>query len=189
MSEAPDVGPNLREHRKARGMTLEQLAAASGVSRSMLSQVERGEANPTFATLWSLTQALGMSIDDLVVARGDGSTPPIEVVRRADTPRLGSDGPGAVLWLLAPAEQVGAVEWYELCLSPGATLTSQPHVAGTNEHVTVLDGAVTVTAGAHSEPVEGGGTARYPADVAHEIANPHDEPARVLLVVLGSESG
>ena len=189
MSEAPDVGPNLREHRTARGLTLEQLANASGVSRSMLSQVERGEANPTFATLWSLTQALGMTIDDLVVERIGGPAPPVEVVGRAETPRLGGDTDGAVLWLLAPVERVGAVEWYELCLGPGAALTSQPHVAGTTEHVTVLDGAVTVTAGTHTEAVDGGGTARYPADLAHEIANPHDEPARVLLVVLGSETG
>ena len=70
MLEPPQLGPRLRDQRQARGLTLEGLAQASGVSRSMLSQVERGEANPTFATLWSLTQALGLSLDDLVVRQG-----------------------------------------------------------------------------------------------------------------------
>ena len=66
MLEPPELGPRLRDRRQAKGLTLEGLATASGVSRSMLSQVERGEANPTFATLWNLTQALGLNLDDLV---------------------------------------------------------------------------------------------------------------------------
>ena len=188
MLEPPELGPRLRDRRQAKGLTLEGLATASGVSRSMLSQVERGEANPTFATLWSLTQALGLSLDDLVATDPAAVAEPVEVLARAETPRLDGDDSGAVLWLLAPADRVGEVEWYELCLAPGARLTSSPHADGTNEHVTVLDGAVTVTAADHAVAVETGGTARYGADVAHEIANPHDEAARVLLVVLGSDT-
>lgn len=188
MLEPPELGPRLRDRRQDKGLTLEGLASASGVSRSMLSQVERGEANPTFATLWSLTQALGLSLDDLVATEPITDGGSIELLDRSATPRLDGDGSGAVLWLLAPPEQVGAVEWYELCLEPHARLPSQPHADGTNEHVTVLDGAVRVTAGDHTHDVSTGATARYAADIPHEIANPHDEPARVLLVVLGSET-
>ena len=188
MLEPPELGPRLRDRRQAKGLTLEGLATASGVSRSMLSQVERGEANPTFATLWSLTQALGLSLDDLVATEPTIEAAPVEVLARSATPRLDGDDSGAVLWLLAPADRVGDVEWYELCLAPGARLTSQPHAAGTHEHVTVLDGTVAVTADGHTAAVETGGTARYGADIAHEIANPHDEAARGLLVVLGSET-
>lgn len=188
MLEPPELGPRLRDRRQAKGLTLEGLAAASGVSRSMLSQVERGEANPTFATLWNLTQALGLNLDDLVTTEPVVDDAPVVVLDRAATPRLdGGDG-GAVLWLLAPADRVGDVEWYELCLAPRARLVSQPHTEGTNEHATVLDGAISVTAGDGAVDVELGGTARYAADVPHQIANPFDEPARVLLVVLGSET-
>ncbi len=52
-----DIGPIIQRERKARHLTLERLAALSGVSRSMLSQIERGESNPIFAVLWGLTQA------------------------------------------------------------------------------------------------------------------------------------
>ena len=138
MLEPPELGPRLRNRRQAKGLTLEGLATASGVSRSMLSQVERGEANPTFATLWNLTQALGLNLDDLVATEPVVDDAPVEVLDRAATPRLDGDG-GAVLWLLAPADRVGDVEWYELCLAPGARLVSRPHTQGTNEHATVLD--------------------------------------------------
>ena len=186
MLETPKLGPLLRKKRQSQGRTLEEVAAASGVSRSMLSQVERGEANPTFATLWSLTQALGVSIDDLVSA-GDPGAEQIAVADRAATPRLEGNGSGATLWLLAPPGLVGSVEWYELLLEPGGRLTSSAHAAGTSEHLTVLDGAVTVQSGGRQVDVTSGATARYSADVEHEIANPHSTAARVLLVVLGSE--
>lgn len=188
MLEPPELGPRLRDHRQARGLTLEAMAKASGVSRSMLSQVERGEANPTFATLWNLTQALGLTLDDLVVADAVVAAEPVEVLGRSATPRLEGDDSGTVLWLLAPADRVGSVEWYELCLAPGASLTSHAHADGTNEHATVLEGAIAVTVDGHTMAVDNGATARYAADVAHELSNPHDDPARVLLVVLGSET-
>ena len=52
-TSTPQIGPVLQRHRKMAGLTLEQLAEKSGVSKSMLSQIERGQANPTFAVLWS----------------------------------------------------------------------------------------------------------------------------------------
>ncbi len=68
MSETtpPQIGPVIQMARKARHLTLEQLAKLSGVSRSMLSQIERSETNPTFAVVWSLTQALNIEFSDLV---------------------------------------------------------------------------------------------------------------------------
>jgi transcriptional regulator with XRE-family HTH domain len=154
----------------------------------MLSQVERGEANPTFATLWHLTQALGLGIDDLVAASTESLPVTVEILDRAATPRLGDDESGAVLWLLAPRELVGGVEWYELVLEPAGQLASAPHASGTREHVTVLEGSIIVRSADAIETVTLGATARYAADVEHEIANPSNEPARVLLVVLGSET-
>ena len=187
MLEPPELGPLLREKRQSQGQTLEELAKASGVSRSMLSQVERGEANPTFATLWSLTQALGLTIDDLV-SSDLASSAQVDVLERSATPRLQGNGIGATLWLLAPPEQVGTVEWYELHIEAGGRLTSMPHGAGTTEHLTVIDGSVTVQSDDVVVEVPTGGTARYPADTTHEIANPNDVMARVLLVVLGSDA-
>jgi len=57
MADAPEIGPLIQRERKARHLTLERLAALSGVSRSMLSQIERGESNPTFAVRHAFTEA------------------------------------------------------------------------------------------------------------------------------------
>jgi len=188
MLEAPQLGPLIRRQRQAHDLTLEELAKDSGVSRSMLSQVERGEANPTFATLWNLTRALGLTIDDLVAGDPGSESSAIEVMPRSATPKVQGDGVGATLWLLAPPEQVGRVEWYELLLEPGGRLTSSPHLAGTTEHFTVLRGGVTVKSGDAVTDVPCGGSARYRADVDHEISNSGTEDAQLILIVLGPSS-
>src|SRR5215510_4211100 len=62
----PPIGGKLHLIRKARNLTLSQVEELSGVSKSMLSQIERGKVNPTFATLWHLTQSLGIDIGELL---------------------------------------------------------------------------------------------------------------------------
>ena len=77
------VCERVKSLRGQRGWTLEQLSAASGVSRSMLSQIERGNANPTLAVAYRIAQAFEMTLADLVdVPLG---RPKIDVVRADDT--------------------------------------------------------------------------------------------------------
>ena len=103
----PNIGPNLKRDRRAWKLTLEQLAAMSGVSKSMLSQIERGEANPSFAILWSLTQALGVRFSDIL---GDGPAgvekDQIEVTTAGHTPEIRSADGMCVLRILNPARLV-----------------------------------------------------------------------------------
>jgi transcriptional regulator with XRE-family HTH domain len=184
-ANTPQVGPALRRHRKDRGMTLEQLAAVSGVSRSMLSQVERGEANPTLAVVWSLTQALNLEFADLVQ---DGSAPKggsaIELVSAAHTPEIrGGDG-SCRLRILSPPHLVGSVEWYELDVAPAGILDSAPHAPGTFEHFTAMTPGFEITSGNTTCTLKAGETARYAADVPHRIANRSARTAKGLMVVL-----
>src|SRR3954463_7316579 len=74
----------VRELRKKRGWTLEQLAAASGVSRSMLSEIERGNANPTLAVAFRIAQAFSMSLGDLVDTPESAPKSRIDVIRADD---------------------------------------------------------------------------------------------------------
>lgn len=181
--EPPALGPRLHGLRKRRGMTLDQLAAASGVSRSMLSQIERGEANPTFATLWNLVSALGVEFAELTEGQSSSAEAAIEVVRPTFTPEIKTEDGKCVLRILSPPSSAGAFEWYVLTLEPGGRLTSEPHAAGSMEHLTVLDGNVTVTAGAEVVSLSTGATARYRADKAHEIRNDGKSRAQSLLVI------
>src|SRR5690349_18284632 len=90
MADAPEIGPLIQRERKARHLTLERLAALSGVSRSMLSQIERGESNPTFAVLWGLTQALKIDLGELIAGEATQPASPIDVVSVALTPEIKS---------------------------------------------------------------------------------------------------
>ncbi len=187
MSQAspPDIAATIKELRSARSLTLDQLAAASGISKSMLSQIERNKTNPTVGTLWSLTQALGIDITDLL---GTGSKmnakeKQISTMKSHQTPEIQSADGKCTLKILGPHELVSHMEWYEVALKKGGILDSEPHAAGTREHITVLEGSVTISTGKEEDILTAGDTARYAADSHHFIKNHTGIPARALLVV------
>lgn len=181
-TQPPALGPLINQHRKARRLTLDQLAAASGVSRSMLSQIERGETNPTVSTLWNVARALNIDMGELIAMKSTNADA-IEIVAAHFTPEIRSEDGRCVLRILSPPTSAGTTEWYELDMSPGAVLASTAHATGTREHLTVMDGALTVESGGQRIAIEAGGTARYPADVAHVIRNEGTADARAFLVV------
>ena len=179
----PEVGATLQRLRLARGLTLEDLSRIAGVSKSMLSQIEREKANPTIAITWRLANALGVGIGELL-SNVQKSVDPIRVLEAHETPTLPGTHAGYVLRILGPMELAGKYEWYELTLAPGGELVSQPHDPGTAEHLTLLHGAMELEVGSAKKKVKLGATARYPADVAHAIRNPGKTEAKALLVVL-----
>jgi len=179
----PEVGVMLKKLRMARGLTLEDLSRMAGVSKSMLSQIEREQANPTIAITWRLATALGVGIGDLL-STVERNLDPILVVDSHEIPTLPGDHAGYVLRILGPIELAGSHEWYELTLAPGGALVSQPHDPGTREHLTVLHGSVEVEVGGTHKRVKLGATARYPGDQPHALRNPGKTEARALLVVL-----
>jgi XRE family transcriptional regulator, regulator of sulfur utilization len=174
------LATSLREARKARGLSLEAAAKLSGVSRSMVSQIERGESSPTFATLWNLTQALQMDFAGLLEGR---PTPGIEVIRAGTAPVIKRGG--VTIRILSAPESVGVHEVYELVFAPGAKLTSEAHGPRCREHLTVLEGRIGVQSGDATETLGPGDVARYPADRPHEIAA-EAGPARAILIVQDS---
>lgn len=179
----PNLGPILNTRRKARGLTLDALATASGVSRSMLSQIERGQASPTFSTLWNIARALDLRLDELVSGEPE-ETRGIDLVLDHYTPEIRSEDGLCVLRILNPAEAAGRTEWYMLTIEPGGALVSGAHAKGTSEHLTVLEGRLSVIVGGGSAVAEAGETARYDVGAAHEIRNEGDVPAKALLVVM-----
>jgi transcriptional regulator with XRE-family HTH domain len=179
----PRVGESLHRLRVARKMTLEELARIAGVSKSMLSEIERDKANPTIAMAWRLANALGLSLNQLF-APGGRESETVRVVGRHETPTLGDSGDSHVLRILGPMDLAGRFEWYDLTLAPGGALESEGHDPGTLEHLTVRTGAVDVRVGDVVRHVRSGETARYPADRAHAIANAGAAAAHALLVVV-----
>ncbi|NRB20629.1 MAG: helix-turn-helix transcriptional regulator [Rhodobacteraceae bacterium] len=170
----------LKQTRRDQGLSLEAVANLSGVSRSMVSQIERGESSPTIATLWNLTRALQVDFAGLLDAKDPQDK--IEVLRAVDVPKIENIGQGCRILILSPPEEAGGHEVYDISFNKGGALNSQPHTRGAVEHLTVLEGEITVTSGHARHQLQTGDTARYAADVKHSITAPTG-PARVFLIV------
>lgn len=170
----------LKDARRAQGLSLDAVAKLSGVSRSMVSQIERGESSPTIATLWNLTRAL--QVDFAGLLDGAGKTAVIETLRAADVPTIDNLGSGCRIRILSPPEEAGKHEVYEVTFETGGMLDSQPHTRGAREHLTVINGRLQVSSAENTSDLHPGDTARYAADVPHRIAAVGG-PARAFLVV------
>ena len=121
----------VRSLRKKRGWTLEELSVACGVSRSMLSQIERGQANPTLAVTYRIAEAFGMQLGELVDA--PSATARIDVIRADDRKHHYRSDRYCRIRTLSPLHLEKDVEFYELLLRPGGSLRSAPHFEGTRE--------------------------------------------------------
>jgi transcriptional regulator with XRE-family HTH domain len=171
----------VRQQRQKLGWTLEKMSAVCGVSRSMLSEIERGQSNPTLAVAYRIARALGISLGDLVAGPETGSS--IDVILATDkTYHFRSDNL-CTIRTLSPLRLEKDVEFYELTLRPGAALRSAPHYAGTREFLTVESGALRITSGKDQVNLGQGDSAHYPADVEHVIENLGENDAIAFLVV------
>ncbi|MBL1435942.1 MAG: helix-turn-helix transcriptional regulator [Rhodobacteraceae bacterium] len=178
------LAKRLKETRKGKGLSLEATARLSGVSRSMLSQIERCESSPTVATLWNLTRALQVDFAGLL-DEGRADSAILEIMRANRTPTIDSQGEGCRIRILSPPDQVGQLEVYEISFTQNGVLLSDPHRLGCVEHLTVLEGMLTVTAGTESAELDTGDTIRYAADSRHGI-RATGKPAKALLIVQNS---
>lgn len=178
----------LRALRKKKGWTLEQLSSLSGVSRSMLSQIERGAANPTLGVAFRIAQAFGLSLGDLVDA--PTGAPKIDIIRADDSRHLFRDDDQCRIRTLSPLHLEKDVEFYELILKPGGALVSAPHFEGTREFLAVEKGSVRLTSGEETCELHKGDSAHYPADVPHKIENiGRGEAVAFLVDIYSREAG
>jgi XRE family transcriptional regulator, regulator of sulfur utilization len=184
----PSVGAALSALRQAEGLSLDALARQSGVSKSMLSQIERDKTNPTVAVVWRLAQALGVEVAELLGGATRGAQHTINLVPKSQTPSMRTPDEKCELRILGPVELAGRFEWYEITLQAGGALRSEAHPPGSREHLTVLRGLVSVTSGDRTQQVAADETARYAADVPHAISNDGKSQAVALLVVLHPRS-
>ncbi len=183
-AEPPRVGDTLAALRQARALSLDELSRLAGVSKSMLSQIERAQANPTVAVVWRLANALGVPLADLLHQAPAPQAPAIALIPAHATPALRSPDGLCELRILGPIELAGQFEWYALTVQPGGALESQAHEAGTREHLTVHSGALQVQAGDVQQKLQSGETARYAVDCQHSIRNPGKSVANAWLVVV-----
>ncbi len=177
------VGRRVKKLRQDCGWSLDEMAEASGVSRSMLSEIERERANPTLTVAFRIARAFGMSLENLVEGAGGGASS-IQVIRTTDQAQVFRNDKQCQIRTLSPLNLEKDVEFYELRLKKGGTLNSQPHFEGTREFLTVEEGTVRIASGESTETLAKGDSGTYRADIPHAITNTGRSEAVVFLVVI-----
>lgn len=174
------VAENLRQKRKARGMSLDELARASGVSRAALSQVETCKTNPTVGLLWKIAVGLAVPFAELI---GE-ATGTVSVLRRNTSQVLRSLDGKFESRPLAPAGASPFVELYELRLSARAIHASEAHAPGTREILVVLSGTLRIRVSEEVHDLAAGDSIAFVADVPHAYENPGASEARYHNVII-----
>lgn len=174
------LGTRVKALRKEQGWSLESLANASGVSRSMLSEIEREQANPTLAVTMRIAQAFAMPLGELLQMPSASSS--VNVIRAENRAFHYKSDKYCRIRTLSPLNLEKDVEFYEVLLQPGGALRSSPHYEGTREFLTVQKGEVRVESGTDAEILRPGDSASYRADVAHAIINAGQTEAILFLV-------
>src|SRR6266508_2551825 len=129
------LGHRVKHLRTGRDWSLEALAKASGVSRSMLSQIEREQANPTLAVTLRIARAFGMNLGELL--QMPGATSSVTVIRADDKAYHYRSDRNCRIRTLSPLNLEKDVEFYEVQLQPGGALRSSAHFEGTREFLSV----------------------------------------------------
>jgi transcriptional regulator with XRE-family HTH domain len=175
---SPVVAENLRALRAARGLSLEKLSVASGVSRAMLGQIELGKSTPTINVLWKIARALDVTFASLIHAQPTAGT---VVLREREAKILTSADGSFRSRALFPFGTPRRSEMYELELAPSSSEHAEAHAQGTLENIVVIRGAVRITLPEGSHDLSKGDAIQFAADVPHTYANPHGEPATMIL--------
>ena len=174
------IGERVRQSRKARRWTLDQLADAAGASRRSVINVEQGAANPSVGILLKLSDALGIGLPTLVAPQ---APKPLAVTRSGEAAVLWSGEFGGQGALVAGTDPPDVVELWDWTMNPGDRHATEAHAHGTQELVHVLAGALTITVADQSVELSVGDSMSFPGDVDHGYANHHAQSARFSLTV------
>ena len=181
---AAHLARNLAGLRHARGLTQEALARAAAVPRSTIANLESGAGNPSLVVLVKVAHALGVPIDELLAS-------PRAKVRRwqALDVAFRVKGRGVTIRDLVP-EPVPDEMMEVLDFAPGAAMAGTPHLPGTREFFTCLDGGVNLMVAGERHPLATGDVLAFPGNLPHSYQNADAlAPARGVSVVVFAKAG
>jgi transcriptional regulator with XRE-family HTH domain len=173
------VGARLRSLRRERGLTIEQVASATRLTKGFISQLERDTTTPSLSSLARICDALGVRMGDVFES---ASGEMARLVRRGDRQEAAWN-PNH--FLLSPAQE-RRLQAIESEIPPGGSSGDEPYsFPGDVEFVYVFSGRLELHVGEDSYRLEAGDALTYPLREPHRWANPsRDEPAHVLWVAV-----
>lgn len=160
------ISYHVKTAREERKLTLDAAAALTGVSRSMLAQIEKGDVNPTISVLWKIANGYKVSFTSLIENPGsENSFIPC-------TSPIAEDVDGKYLnYPTFPFDDQKLFEMYRIVMEAGGHLEAEPHLAFSEEFITVFEGSVEITVGDSAYRLNAGDSLRFRADQTHSYKN------------------
>ena len=161
-----NIAENVITLRKKRGYTQSMLAKMAGSTRASVALIESGSSNPTLEVLLKISQALKISIDELI------SAPFVECIhiKAKDVPLDRRSKSGVILRKLLP-DKIPGTEMDEIQLEPGAAMTGVPRVEGTREYFTCTSGEISIGVLGQLHILNKGDVLTFPEDKPHSYKN------------------
>ncbi|WP_419828864.1 helix-turn-helix domain-containing protein [Methylobacterium sp.] len=180
-SQIQVLAEEIRRRRRERDLSLEALASLSGVSRSMISKIERGEAAPSTVVLSRLAEALGVTFSRLM---SPATEVEVLLIPASRQPVLRDEASGFLRRCLSPVLPGRGIDWVLNTLPPGATTGEfVAHRRGVSEYIFVLKGRLRATIGDRAVVVEEGDSLYFEADAGHTFTNLGAEACQYFLVI------
>lgn len=161
------VARNIKRLREENKLSMDELARLSGVSKSMLAQIERGDGNPTLSTLWKLSNGMKVPFDALTVC----PRAPYEIVKTSEIQPLLEDNGKVRNYSLFPDNENRRFAVYYLELEPESCWQSEPHLRGTTEFITIFQGSIEIKAADKIFMVTKNESIRFRGDTVHSYRN------------------
>ncbi|APH05994.1 helix-turn-helix domain-containing protein [Bacillus weihaiensis] len=173
------IAENLKNIRKLRGYSYDQLAQLTGVSKGMLSQIEKGESSPTVNTLWKIANGLQVSFSSLV----EEKEPTVSVVRLSEKTAVTENEELLQVYPYFPFDSSKNFEVYYMEILPECVHTSDRHHGMVEEYVLVCDGEMTVGIQDVEYKLKKGDSMRFEANHTHTYSNHTGEKASCYLLL------
>jgi len=173
------LAKNLKIIREKKKLSLEKTAELTGVSKTMIGQIERGESSPTLNTIWKIAKGLKISFTSLI----QHQQPEAKVVKRDEIQTLSEDNGKYNVYPYFPFEEDKRFEIYSVEIEKGGYLSAEAHQEGTVEFITVFDGELTVRVNDNNYLVTALDSIKFKADKPHTYHNSGDKLTRLSMTI------
>lgn len=175
------IGRNIKRIRNEYGLSMDQVAELTSVSKSMIARIESGASTPTVTTLWKICNGLKVSFSTML----DDPTGLDVITHKAllKTPTLNDSH---MLYGIIPFDAQKKFEVFEMTVHPKASQTTGQHIGVSEEVIYMLSGTLTIVIDQRERYLSTGDVYRFKPDRDHTYANDSTEPATFLSVIIYS---
>jgi XRE family transcriptional regulator, regulator of sulfur utilization len=177
------IGENLKTLRQSRGLSLDQTSALTGVSKAMLGQIERGESNPTVATLWKIANGLKVSFSSLLKV----ANAPVTIIRHHENEPIPEDDGKYRVYPIIPFDPEKKFEVFIIELDPGCNYVNTGHAPGMEEYITMIKGTMHITVDETVYTLNQGDSLHFQGNVYHVYENRTNETIMCQMMIYYTE--